>query len=57
MNPTKRRARRPDPIASAQAFEAVIDSLRSSLPDIILRPTKDLFRMLQAVRSLPALSE
>jgi hypothetical protein len=52
MSPTKRRARRPDPLASAEAVEAVIDSLRSSLPDITPQSTKDLFRMLQAVRGL-----
>jgi hypothetical protein len=52
MSPTERRARRPDPIPSAEAVEAVLDSLRSSLPDIIHRLRKDLFRMLQAVRGL-----
>ena len=52
MSPTRRRARQTDPVASTQAVEAIIDSLRPSLPEIIHRSAKDLFRMLQAVRGL-----
>lgn len=52
MSPTKRRARRPDPLASADAVSAVLDSLRSSLPDIIPHSQKNLLRILQAVRGL-----
>jgi len=52
LSPTKRPARRPDPLASARAVEAILDSLRSSLPDIIPYSEKNLLRMLQAVRGL-----
>ena len=52
MSPTRRRARRPDQLTSAQAVEAIIDSLRFSLPEIIPQSTKGLFRILQAVRAL-----
>ena len=52
MKPTRRRARRPDPLASTHAVRAVLNSLRSNLPDIIPRSEKNLFRMLQAVRGL-----
>lgn len=52
MNLTRRRARRPDPLASAAAVNAVLDSLRSSLPDVISQSQKNLLRMLQAVRGL-----
>ncbi len=52
MNSSRRRPRKPDPLASVGAVEAVLDSLRTSLPDIIPRTKKDLLRMLQAVRGL-----
>lgn len=52
MSPTKRRARRADPLASTRAVEAIVDSLRSSLRDIIPQSKKDLSRLLQAVRGL-----
>ncbi len=52
MNSTRRRSRRPDLLASTGAVEAVLDSLRTSLPDIIPRTKKDLLRMLQSVRGL-----
>lgn len=52
MSPTRRRTRRRDPLASLRAVEAVLDSLRSSLPDIIPHTEKNLLRMLQAVRGL-----
>lgn len=54
MPMTKRRQRRPDPIASAPAVERVLDSLRSSLPDVIPRSHKNLIAMLNAVRGLYA---
>ena len=52
MNLTRRRARRTDPLASPAAVEAILDSLRSSLPDIIPQSQKNLTRMLHAVRGL-----
>jgi hypothetical protein len=52
LRPSQRRSRRLDPLASAGAVEAVLDSLRSSMPDIIPQVQKDLLRMLQAVREL-----
>jgi hypothetical protein len=48
----RRRTRRPDPLASAAAVNAVLDSLRSSLPEIIPQSQKNLLRMLQSVRGL-----
>lgn len=52
MSLTRRRTRRTDTLASAIAVEAVLNSLRSSLPDIIPQSRKNLLRMLQAVRGL-----
>ncbi len=52
MRPTRRRARRQDPLASTRAVETVLDSLRYSLPDVIPQSQKNLLRMLQAVRGL-----
>ncbi len=54
MRTTRRRSRRPDPLATAQAVEAVLAALRSSLPDIIPQSDKSLIRMLQAVRGIYA---
>jgi hypothetical protein len=51
---TKRRQRRPDPLASAPAVERVLDSLRSSLPDVIPRSNKNLVALLNSVRGLYA---
>jgi hypothetical protein len=51
---TKRRQRRPDPLASVDAVERVIKSLRSSLPDLIPRSHKNLVAMLNSVRGLYA---
>lgn len=52
MNAIRRRARRHDPLASTRAVRAVLDSLRSHLPDVIPNSEKNLLRMLQAVRGL-----
>jgi hypothetical protein len=52
LKATRRRTRRPDPLGSARAVEAVLDSLRASLPDIIPRPRKDLSSLLNSVRGL-----
>ena len=52
MKATRRRARRADPLASAQAVESVLDELRTSLPDIIPRSRKNLSSLLNSVRGL-----
>lgn len=49
---TKRRRRRPDPLASALAVERVLEHLRSSLPDLIPRSHRNLVAMLNSVRGL-----
>jgi hypothetical protein len=51
LRPTRRRARRTDPLASA-AVIAILASLRAALPDIIPQSQEQLLRMLQAVRGL-----
>lgn len=50
MKATRRRTRRLDPLASS--VEAVLDSLRASLPDLIPRSHKDLASLLNSVRGL-----
>lgn len=52
MKATRRRTRRPDPLASAHAVEAVLERLRSSLPGIIPRYHKNLSSLLNSVRGL-----
>lgn len=52
MKVTRRRTRRPDPLASAAAIEAVLASLRTSLPDLIPRSHKNLSSLLNSVRGL-----
>lgn len=52
MKATRRRTRRPDPLASAAAVEAVLDSLRASLPALIPRSHKNLSSLLNSVRGL-----
>jgi hypothetical protein len=52
LKATRRRTRRNDPLASAAAIEAVLDSLRSSLPDIIPHSHKNLASLLNSVRGL-----
>jgi hypothetical protein len=49
---TRRRTRRSDSLASAAAIEAVLDSLRASLPDLIPRSRKNLSSLLNSVRGL-----
>jgi hypothetical protein len=51
---TKRRQRRPDPLASAAAVERVLEQLRSALPDLIPRSRKNLVALLNSVRGLYA---
>jgi hypothetical protein len=52
LKATKRRTRRTDPLAPAVAVEAVLDSLRTSLPDLIPRSRKNLSSLLNSVRGL-----
>lgn len=52
MKATRRRTRRPDPLGSAAAVEAVLDSLHASLPELIPRAHKNLSSLLNAVRGL-----
>jgi hypothetical protein len=54
MRLTRRRTRRPDPLASAAAVQGVLDLLAASLPDIIPRSQKNLVSMLQSIRNLNA---
>lgn len=54
MRLTRRRSRRPDPLASAAGVRGVLDQLADSLPDIIPRSQKNLVSMLQSVRNLSA---
>jgi len=52
LKATRRRARRPDPLGSAAAVEAVLAALRTSLPDLIPRSQKQLSSLLNSVRGL-----
>jgi hypothetical protein len=52
MKATRRRTRRLDALASAAGVEAVLASLRTSLPEIIPRSHKDLSSLLVSVRGL-----
>jgi hypothetical protein len=52
LKATRRRTRRTDPLASAAAVEAVLERLRSSLPDFIPRSHKSLTSLLNSVRGL-----
>jgi hypothetical protein len=54
MRSTRRRSRRPDPLASVSAVQGVLDQLAVSLPDIIPRSQKNLISMLQSIRNLSA---
>ena len=52
MKANRRRTRRPDPLGSAAAVEAVLESLCTSLPDLTPRSQKNLSSLLNAVRGL-----
>ena len=52
MKATRCRTRRPDLLASAAAVEAVLERLRTSLPDLIPRSHKNLASLLNSVRGL-----
>jgi hypothetical protein len=52
LKANRRRSRRTDPLASMAAVEAVLASLRTSLPDLIPRSQKGLSSLLNSVRGL-----
>lgn len=52
MKAHRRRTRRADPLASAQAVAALLDSLRAALPDLIPHSHKQLSSLLNSVRGL-----
>jgi hypothetical protein len=52
LKATRRRTRRTDPLASAEDVEAVLEHLRTSLPDLIPRSRKNLSSLLNSVRGL-----
>jgi hypothetical protein len=52
LRATRRRQRRPDPLASPAAVRSILAQLRAALPDIIPQRDKDLVRMLRAVRHI-----
>lgn len=52
MKANRRRTRRLDPLASAAAVEALLTSLRTSLPDLIPASQKHLSSLLNSVRGL-----
>jgi hypothetical protein len=52
LKASRRRTRRPDPLASAPAIERLLDSLRDSLPDLVPRSPKQLSSLLNSVRGL-----
>lgn len=54
MRATRRRTRKPDSLASGHAVEAVLRSLRASLPEIIPNSNKALLSMVQSVRGIYA---
>lgn len=52
MRATRRRPRKADPLASAQAVRSIIGHLRSALPEIIPQKDKELIRLLRAARHI-----
>ena len=54
MKATRRRARKLDPLASAEGVNRVLASLHASLPDLIPRSHKSLTSLLNSVRGLYA---
>ena len=52
MKATRRRTRRTDPLASADAVGRVLERLRSTLPELIPRSHKNLSSLLNSVRGL-----
>lgn len=52
MKATRRRARRIDPMASAEGVERVLQNLRASLPELIPRSHKNLSSLLNSLRGI-----
>jgi len=52
LRATRRRPRKADPLASAQAVRSIIEHLRSALPEIIPHKDKELIRLLRAARHI-----
>jgi hypothetical protein len=52
LKATRRRTRRPDPLASVAAIESVLETLRVTLPDLIPKSHKNLSSLLNSVRGL-----
>jgi hypothetical protein len=52
LRATRRRQRRPDPLASPDSVREMFNQLRAALPDIIPRKDKDLVSMLRATRHI-----
>lgn len=52
MRATYRRQRKSDPLASVDSVQAILDHLRTALPDIIPHTDKELVTMLRAVRHI-----
>lgn len=52
MKATRRRTRRPDPLASARGVEAILEQLRASLPDLVPQSARNLASLLNSVRGL-----
>lgn len=50
MRATRRRQRRPDPLANPESVRAVCEELRSRMPEVIPNSEKHLIRFLYAVR-------
>ena len=52
LRATRRRYRRPDPLASPRAVRSVLEQLRLAMPDVIPRSEKDLVSLLRAMRHI-----
>jgi len=52
LKATRRRTRRPDPLASAAGVEAVLEQLRALLPDLTPQSRRNLTSLLNSVRGL-----
>lgn len=52
MRAARRRQRRPDPLANPRAVRDVLASLKSALPDVILKSEKQVITLLRAARHI-----
>jgi hypothetical protein len=52
LKANRRRTRRPDPLASAAAIEAILDSLRAAFPELTRTSHKSISSLLNSVRGL-----